>query len=457
MKKVTYFDVEYANSKNKSICQIGLMCENLEDYEPVYPEKNIYVNPEDGFDDFCIKIHEISDNKVKDSPNFGCVWKDIEYYFTNAIIIGHNIAAADLDALVKSLKRNNIDIPEFYYICTLELAKEHIPRFAVENYSMSTLCKYFDIDIYSEHDAFDDACANSDLFKALINTYNIKIDACVKKYIPHESNEFISYVANPVIRKAISEFYGIIRGFSIDNEINESEIEWIKQWKARNQQYCSHKEYREIIKVIDNIITDGKITLNEITELQDTTKRFLDVLSTAPVTLATQILDGIMKGITVDGIVTEAECTGLRQWLYDNIYLSGHFPFDKILKTVEDILSDSIVTKQESEYLTYIINELLNPIDSLKTQINSVESKYVCLSGNFSYGQKSDVAKYLNERGAIVEETVKKNTDVLLIGDCECQAYSNGSYGTKVKKAIEYNEKGCHIQIIKEADFFASV
>lgn len=28
MKKVTYFDVEYANSKNKSICQIGLMCEN---------------------------------------------------------------------------------------------------------------------------------------------------------------------------------------------------------------------------------------------------------------------------------------------------------------------------------------------------------------------------------------------------------------------------------------------
>ena len=41
MEKVTYFDVEYANSKNKSICQIGIMCENYSDGEPYYPEKNI--------------------------------------------------------------------------------------------------------------------------------------------------------------------------------------------------------------------------------------------------------------------------------------------------------------------------------------------------------------------------------------------------------------------------------
>ena len=42
-----------------------------------------------------------------------------------------------------------------------------------------------------------------------------------------------------------------------------------------------------------------------------------------------------------------------------------------------------------------------------------------------------------------------------MIGDNECQAYSNGKYGTKVKKAIEYNSKGCNIQIVKEVDFFA--
>lgn len=80
MRKVTYFDVEYANSKNKAICQIGLMCEDYDTGEPIYPERNIYINPEDGFDDFCVRIHGITDDKVKNEPSFPSVWKEIECY-----------------------------------------------------------------------------------------------------------------------------------------------------------------------------------------------------------------------------------------------------------------------------------------------------------------------------------------------------------------------------------------
>lgn len=122
MKKVTYFDVEYANSKNKSLCQIGLVCEDYETGDPYYPEQNIYVNPNDGFDDMCVRVHGITAARVKDAPLFTDIWVDIEKYFTNTVVIGHNVASSDLDALVKNLKRNNIDIPEFYYICTLDLA-----------------------------------------------------------------------------------------------------------------------------------------------------------------------------------------------------------------------------------------------------------------------------------------------------------------------------------------------
>ncbi len=394
---------------------------------------------------------------MKNEPTFPNLWKEIECYFTNAIVIGHNVAGADLDALVKALRRYNIDIPELYYICTLELARKYVPRYSVLNFSMSALCQYFEIDIDSEHDAFDDACANSDLFRKLIQTYDINIDACVHKYIPHESEVFMSYVANPVIRKAISEFYGIIRGFSIDNKINAEETAYIIKWKEDNHRYSNFKEFSTIISVIDSITADGKITIEEIIKLQSTVKSFFDVVSTTPVTLATQILDGIMKGITIDGEISESECKSFCQWLYDNIYLSGHFPFDKILRTVEDILADSRVTDDESAYLSSIINELLNPVDALKVQINSVEGKHICLSGNFAYGEKPEVGKYIIERGGFIDLSVKKNTDILLIGDCECQAYSNGTYGTKFKKAMEYNEKGCNIEITKESDFFSKV
>ena len=38
MKKVLYLDVEWANPKNKSICQIGLVSEDFETEEPIFPE-----------------------------------------------------------------------------------------------------------------------------------------------------------------------------------------------------------------------------------------------------------------------------------------------------------------------------------------------------------------------------------------------------------------------------------
>lgn len=457
MKKVTYFDVEYANSKNKSICQLGLLCEDYNTGEPFYPERNIYIDPEDGFDNYCIKVHGITADKVKNELPFPAIWKQIEQYFTNAVVIGHNVAAADLDALVKNLRRYNIDIPELYYICTLSLARKFIPQYVVPNYSLSSLCAYFDIDIDSEHNAFDDACANSDLFKTLVDTYPIDVENHIKKYVPNETEQFTQYVASPVIRKSISEFYGIIRGFSIDNHITPEEAEYIAQWRKENSRYSNHKEIADILDTIDKILDDGMVTIDEIIELQATVKNYLSVLTSSPVTLATQILDGIMKGIVIDGHVTEDECKNLRQWLYDNIYLAGHYPFDKLIKILEEVLLDGVVTQQESDNITAMINELLNPVESLKTQVNSVDNKCVCLSGNFAYGQKSDVEKYIIERGGIIDLTVKKSTDVLLIGDFECQTYSNGTYGTKVKKAIEYNDKGCTIKILKESDFFTQV
>lgn len=458
MEKVTYFDVEYANNKNKSICQIGIMCENFSDGEPYYPERDIYINPEDGFDDFCIKIHGITEDTVKNEPAFSAVWKEIEKYFTNAVIIGHNVAGADLDALVKALKRYNLDIPELYYICTLDLARQYIPSYAVADYSMSTLCEYFGVDIDSEHNAFDDACACADLFKAIIEEYAIDIDDIkIKKYNPCVEKEFSQFIASPVIRKAISEFYGVIRGFSIDNEISPEEFDFIKNWGKDFSVYDNQKDIADIISVLDKIIADGTITIEEIVELQGVVKAYLDVVSTSPITLATQILDGILRGITVDGQITESECKNLRQWLYDNIYLSDHFPFNKAMEVLDKVLEDSIITKEEAEYITHMINEMLNPVDCLKEEINSVDGKHVCLSGNFAYGQKSDVEKFIVSKGGIIDSSVKKSTDILMIGNCECQAYSNGTYGTKVKKAIEYNEKGSHIKIIKESDFFSSI
>ena len=457
MNKFTYFDVEYANPKNRSICQMGIMCEDYFTGEPFYPEQDIYVNPEDNFDIHCVRVHGITKEKVENEPTFPQVWKDIEKYFTNSVVVGHNVASSDLDALVKNLRRYNIDIPELYYVCTFELAQDYVPSYLVKDYSLSSLCEYFDIDIDSEHNAFDDACADADLLKALVEEYSIDISKEVRKYIPHQTNEFESFISDPELRRAVSDFYGVVRGFSIDNKITVEEKNYIKDWKDKFDKYKNQREINAIVSVIDSIMSDGVITVDEIVDLQSVISEFLDKEKTAQITLATQILDGILHGITVDGEITEEECKNLRQWLYDNIYLTDHFPFNKTMELIEKVLEDGIITPEESKYITNVITDMLDPVDSLKAQVNSVEGKHVCLSGVFEYGEKSDVQAYIIERGGLIDSSVKKTTDILMIGNYECQAYSNGTYGTKVKKAIEYNEKGCNIKIVKESDFFSTI
>ncbi|MBR3038566.1 MAG: hypothetical protein IKP03_06520 [Fibrobacter sp.] len=454
MKKVTFFDVEYANAKNKSICQMGILCEDYYEKDSFYPELDLYINPEDRFDRICTSIHGITQARVENEPSFDVVWPSIEKYFTNSVVVGHNVAGADLDALVKSLRRYNLDVPELYYIDTYELARTYIPQFEVKNYGMDALCAYFDIDIDNAHNAFDDACANSDLFRTMVNAYHIDIDSVVRKYVPHHTRDFSAYISSPELRKKISELYGMLRGFTLDGVISKDEAEYLSVWKDENTKYADHEEIESIISTIDCILADGVVTLEEIESLQRQIKVYMDVINGSLITLATQILDGIMKGIIEDGEITADECNNLRIWMYDNIYLSGHFPFNRLLEVLDDVLEDGILTHAESDEIMRTIHELLNPVEITRKQIYSVSGKHVCLSGDFAHGKKSDVEALLVADGAIIDGNIRKSTDILMIGDSECGSYSNGNYGTKVKKAMEFNEKGSNILIIKEADYF---
>ena len=42
MKNLLYFDVEWANSKNKSICQMGLVLEDFNSENSINEELNLY-------------------------------------------------------------------------------------------------------------------------------------------------------------------------------------------------------------------------------------------------------------------------------------------------------------------------------------------------------------------------------------------------------------------------------
>lgn len=449
MKKMLYLDVEYANSKNKSICQLGLISEDFDTEEPILPEKNLYINPSDKFDDNCIAVHNITPDKVADCDTFDKLWPSIEKYFTNSIIVGHNVKNSDLDAIVKNLQRYDIDIPELWCIDTYELARKLVSSLDVSDYQLSTLCNFFDIDLDNEHDAFDDACACADLLKELVNVYGLSIDKCVEKYTVRSVHDFVRYASSVELRREINKFYGIINGIGIDTTIKSEEMDYIVNWRREHEAYIDYKSVKHIIEVIDFILEDNIITDEELFALKCVITNFLQDISTSRETQATQFLQGLVLGIAADKKIEDAEILGLQKWLYENDFLQGHFPYDRILDKIEDILKDGIITADEKEELKDLFDEINNPVKELNKSVVEFEGKSFCLSGNFSYGPKAKVEEYIISKGGTIDKKVKKSTDYVVVATSGSDRYSNGSYGSKVKAAME---KG--ITVLKECQLF---
>ena len=65
MKKFTYLDVALADPKLKTICQMGLVCQNYDTGATVYPDLEILINPESEFSPYCTATHGITFERVK--------------------------------------------------------------------------------------------------------------------------------------------------------------------------------------------------------------------------------------------------------------------------------------------------------------------------------------------------------------------------------------------------------
>lgn len=454
MEKVLFFDVEYANAKNKSICQLGLLSEFFPSGEPVFPERSIYINPEDGFQDWCIKVHGITEKKVENEKKFPEVWNEVKQYFSDTVIVGYNVFIADLVALAKSCARYNIELPKLYYIDVMRIVTDFIPYTFVRDFTLESVCEYFEIDIDKSHDAFNDACATADLFKCLIETFNVDINKYIKVFNPLDAYDFVEYVADPVLRRTMCEFYGIVQGFSLDAKITKEEENFIKEWKVDNEKLRNNKDLSELFLKLDKILADGTVSIDEMLELRTVIGKYYITIVGSAITNSLEELRGLLKGIITDNKVLTEEGINLLKWMYGNIYLYDHYPFNKILSLFEGVLSDGVITEEESKILIDIINSILNPVDMLESQLFSILDKNVCLSGNFEHGKKSDIEKIIVKNGGKIDSGLKKTTDILVIGEYKSQAYAHGDYGTKVRKAMEFNEKGSNILILKESDFF---
>ena len=155
MRDFAAIDFETANYKPSSICSIGVVIvrdgvitERI--HRLVCPAPNYYIAR------FTQEIHGIGYQDTCEEPEFPDVWSMVEKYIGFLPLVAHN-KAFDENVLKKTFQYYEIRYPDYEFYCTYQAARRRIPRQAIDNYRLPTVCRYFDIEFSNHHDALADA------------------------------------------------------------------------------------------------------------------------------------------------------------------------------------------------------------------------------------------------------------------------------------------------------------
>ena len=153
MERYVAFDVETPNAANDRMSAIGIAV--IEDGALVSSFSSL-VDPEVHFDPFNTWLTGISEESVRNAPNFAALWPTIGPLLESGILLAHN-ATFDLRVLACCLDAYGIDMPRYLrYGCTVQMGRRCYPE--LPNHKLDTLCRYRGIAL-EHHRADSDALA----------------------------------------------------------------------------------------------------------------------------------------------------------------------------------------------------------------------------------------------------------------------------------------------------------
>lgn len=188
-------DLETATSDRDSICEIGITV--VKD-SIIVESKSWLVKPKHNrYDNFNIYIHKITPEMTKDAPSFPIVWKEVEPYLSNGVVVAHN-SSFDMYVLKESFIANNMQFPTFKHFCSYRVAKYIVKSYS---YSLPNICEVLAIPFGTHHRAEGDSIGCANVFIKCLELGEIKsLEELQNKY-HFQCGEFTSNSFKPQLSK----------------------------------------------------------------------------------------------------------------------------------------------------------------------------------------------------------------------------------------------------------------
>lgn len=276
-------------------------------------------------------------------------------------------------------------------------------------------------------------------------------------------NSFFNLRRNQV--KAASALRGILEGVVADEKLRNSELLFLDAW-LRSQRHLKGGDIVDLLDLIGEVLRDGIITQAEKDEALEVIGDILDFGEEAGDEPEAQIneLTGFLLGISADNEISRSELAELDRWLKDHEELAETWPASEVIRRIEDIKEDGVVTDEELEDLLETVKQISGQqfqetgeaadgvAEVFSDDVGELthEGKKMCFTGKFVCGTRSAVEKSAKEKGAKIAKNVSQSLDVLVVGTIASRDWRFSSHGRKIEQALEHRQNGTDILILSE-------
>jgi NAD-dependent DNA ligase len=181
-------------------------------------------------------------------------------------------------------------------------------------------------------------------------------------------------------------------------------------------------------------------------------------------------LIGICRGVIADGIVDEQEAIFIGQWIEAHRDIADRWPVNILYARLTEMLKDGVLSANEQMDLLETLREITGetgvfveadrsttlPLDRPEPAV-TFEGKAFCLTGRFAFGSNLECEETIVELGGIVDSTLGKDTDYLVIGELCSPDWAHTTFGRMIERAVNLREQGQAIAIVSEEHWVNSL
>lgn len=180
-------------------------------------------------------------------------------------------------------------------------------------------------------------------------------------------------------------------------------------------------------------------------------------------TRALHELLGLLRGIVADNYVSEVEAETLAKWVVTNREVANEWPVHVLVDRLERIYEDGDADEEERADLEALASEIVGQQDGGSFQFGPTDlpltkpvpevifdlNEFV-LTGRFLHGSRKYCKAQIEARGGRCSDSIRLQTNYLVIGALSSRDWRFSSFGNKILKAVEYSKR-CDLAIISEA------